>query len=98
MLDIINPVIRFLLDNPAIFFAALGYVTGYLFRNTNPLIIIVAIVLIPYSLEWLVSLNWLWLATVPYLVFAVVGFIGHDKAFRYIGNLFYTLLDWVQRR
>ena len=98
MLDIINPILRFLLDYPAIFFAGLGYFTGYLFRNTNLLKIAIAFFLIPYSLEWLVHLNWVWQGTLPYLVFAVVGFFGHDKAGYRLNGALYAIKNLVLRR
>lgn len=98
MLDIINPILRFLLDYPAIFFAGLGYFTGYLFRKANLLKIAIIIFLIPYSLELLVSLNWIWQGTIPYLMLTIVGFLGHEKASYYLTESIYTLKDLISRR
>ncbi|MCU7880017.1 MAG: hypothetical protein KZQ66_03585 [Candidatus Thiodiazotropha sp. (ex Lucinoma aequizonata)] len=80
MLDTINAMLRFLLDYPAIFFAGLGYFNGYLFRDINLYKIFAMIFVVPYCMELLININWVYLATLPFLICSVIGYWGIDKS------------------
>ena len=80
MLDTVNAILRFLLDYPTIFFAGLGYFNGYLFRNLTPLKIITMVFVVPYCIDLLININWIYLATLPFLLCAVIGYWGVDRS------------------
>ena len=98
MLDMVNTVLRFLLDYPFIFFAAVGYFVGFLFRNINLYKIIALFFILPYCLQLLIDLNWLWRATLPFLVFAVIGYLSYPKASFYALEAFDVVKNRVQRK
>ncbi|ODS23652.1 hypothetical protein AB835_07555 [Candidatus Endobugula sertula] len=97
MLDTINAILRFLLDYPTIFFAGLGYFNGYLFRDINPLKIIAMIFVVPYCIDLLININWIYLATLPFLLFAVIGYWGVDKSKHRAMAVIDLGKDWVGR-
>ena len=61
------------------FFCALGFLSGYLFRNLGILKIIALFFVLPYSLDLLIALNRVWGATIPFLVCAWFGWYGAQR-------------------
>lgn len=71
-----------------IFFSALGYWIGWLFKELNFLRIVVLIFAVPISLSLLIEINYVYSATIPYLVFAWFGYYGLNKSYQNIKQIY----------
>jgi len=60
-------------------FCVLGYFNGYLFRDIGLYKIIALFFVIPFCIDLLVRLNIVMTATLPFLIFALIGFWGLEK-------------------
>lgn len=60
-------------------FCVLGYFSGYLFRDIGLYKIIALFFVIPFCIDLLVRLNIVMTATLPFLIFALIGFWGLEK-------------------
>ncbi len=69
-------------------FCLLGYFNGFLFRNMGMYKIIIAIFSIPMSIQLLVSLNIVYDATIPFLLFAPIGYLGIGETSYRVQRLF----------
>jgi len=79
-------------------FCAAGLLNGFLFRNVGLLKIIAIFFVVPYCLDLLINLNNLYQATIPFIVFAVAGYLGWPKTSSYLERFFYLLKDRVGKR
>lgn len=70
-----------------IFFSGLGYLNGWLMREIGVLKIIALIILLTASLKQLVSLNQVFLATIPFLLFMWFGYYGIRNTYQYLKRL-----------
>ncbi len=68
-------------------FAAIGYLNGYLFRDIGPFKIIALFFILPASLDILIQLNHVKIATIPFLLMAILGFLGPVKTRQRLGKL-----------
>ena len=65
-------------------FAGLGYLNGYLLRDIGLIKIIAAFFIIPYSVAFLVDLDNVIQATLPFLLMALAGYWGPNKTRCYV--------------
>ena len=93
----LNPIILFFMYYPIVFFSLAGYFNGYLIRPFGLYKIIAAIFVVPYSLGFLVDVNLIFEATIPFILCVVFGFLGADKSKYYLSEIFLTLKHWVTR-
>ncbi len=71
-----------------IIFGGLGYLNGWLAQEIGFIKIIALIILLPASLEFLISVNQVYVATVPFLIFAWFGFYGFKKTYQNIKEMY----------
>ena len=69
-------------------FAGLGYLNGYLLRDIGLIKIIAAFFIIPYSVAFLVDLDNVIQATLPFLLMALAGYWGPNKTRYRLSHLF----------
>jgi len=69
-----------------------------LFRNLGILKIIAIIIITPAIIQFLVDVNNLVEVTLPFLLFAVSGYLGKDKSLFYVKELYYSVKKLVSRR
>jgi len=81
-----------------LFFCAAGFLYGFLFRNLGILKIIAIIIITPAIIQFLVDVNNLVEVTLPFLLFAVSGYLGKDKNLFYVKELYYSVKKLVSRR
>ena len=98
MLDILNPILRILLDYPIIIFSALGYFTGYLFKNINIYKLILLIILLPSILDLLIQINQVFQATFPFIFFAIINYLDKQKILYYLDETLYTLKNLLTKK
>ncbi len=67
--------------------AGAGYLCGYLFRNINLLKIIALFFIVPFCLDFLIALNNVWDATIPFLLFGGIGFFGLERLWKTVAFL-----------
>jgi len=78
-------------------FCGLGYLNGNLLRDVGLYKIIALIFVIPFCIELLMGINLVFDATIPFLLFAVVGFMGPDKSKYYLSEMYYSLRGLLQK-
>ena len=71
-----------------IIFGGLGYLNGWLAQNIGIIKIIALIILLPASLQFLTSVNEIYIATIPFLIFAWFGFYGFQKTYQNIKEMY----------
>lgn len=79
MEDAIGYLIALIISYPFILFIGLGYFTGYLFRDIHIIKIIIILVFVPTMIDLMIRINALVIATIPFVVSGLVGFIGLEK-------------------
>jgi len=79
-------------------FCAAGLLNGFLFRDVGLIKIIAIFFVLPFCVDLLINLNNLYQATIPFLVFAVVGYLGGQKSFLYLEHVFCFLKDRIGNR
>lgn len=84
MIEVINIIIGFYVNFPFVLYASVGYLTGYMVRTIGIIKIIILFFIVPPMLDHLIDINQLWVATLPYIVSAMIGYIGIDKARYYL--------------
>lgn len=82
MIETINVIIGFLVNFPFVLYAGVGYLTGYMVRTIGIIKIIILLFIVPPMLDHLININQVWTATLPYIVSAMIAYVGIDK-FRY---------------
>jgi hypothetical protein len=97
MLEIINTIIIFLQNYPLIFFVGLGYFNGYLFRNIGFIKVILMIFVVPFCLDLLINVNQVFVATLPFLVSAIFGFMGVPKSKYHLSRMSDMISQWKQK-
>lgn len=78
-------------------FCIMGFINGFLMRNIGLYKGIALFFVLPYSLDLLISLNNVLQATLPFLVFAVLGFLGTRKVMMYGTRSAYFVVDSLER-
>ncbi len=78
-------------------FCVLGYFNGYLFRNPGLYKIIAIIFVVPFSLSLVSGVNLVFQATIPFLLVALIGFLGFEKFKYYLDEVFYLVKGLLQR-
>ena len=97
MIEAINSILIFLYQYPFVLFAGMGYLNGSLFRNIGFLKIVGLIFVVPFSLQLLSELNLIFIATIPFLTFAVIGYWRIEKTKYYILIAQDVVLDIKER-
>lgn len=93
----LTELLRILVNYPAIIFCVAGYFCGSLFCNITVIKVIVLLVVLFYAIQILIALNNLTVATIPFLIFALIGYWGKEKTLGYVSNTFELLREQVDR-
>ena len=94
---VLTEILRILVNYTAIIFCVAGYFCGSLVRNITVIKVIVLLVVLFYVIQFLIFLNNLTVATIPFLVFALIGYWGKEKTLAYLANAFELLREQVER-
>ncbi len=87
----LNPFIMLVL------FSVVGYVAGSWVYRKNLYTAIAVLFIIPYSMLVLIFVNAVVFATLPFLVFAMVGYIGMDKSKYYLFEALYLFKQLMKK-
>lgn len=94
---VLTEILRILVNYPAIIFCIAGYFIGSLVRDISILKIIVLIVVLPPCIEFLIVLNNLHIATIPFLMAALIGYWGKERTKYYAGSVFDLVREQIER-
>ena len=97
METVITEILRILVNYPAIIFCIAGYFVGSLFRDISILKIIVLLFVLPFCIEFLIELNNLQIATVPFLAASFIGYWGKERTQYYAANAFELVREQIER-
>lgn len=78
-------------------FAVVGYIAGSWVYKKNFYTAIAVLFVIPYSMLVLIWINAVVFATLPFLLFAVVGYIGVEKSKYYLSEAFYLFKQLIRK-
>ncbi len=97
MIDTLNQIILFFSNYPVLFFSLVGYWSGWVMREKGLYKIILLLFFLYHFLPILVSINKVYIATLPFLVGIGIGYLGMDKVKYYGNEIFWTIKNIIKR-
>lgn len=78
-------------------FAVVGYIAGLWVYKKNFYTAVAVLFVIPYAMLMLIWINAVVFATLPFLLFAVIGYIGTEKSKYYLSETFYLFKQLIRK-